>query len=296
MSYRFRRFIAEGERAAARYVLTMPRRAAAGSSRLGRRSGSSLEFQEHRQYQPGDDLRHLDWSAYARSDRLMVKLYREEVQPHVDLLLDGSRSMALAGTDKAGTAMGLMAFFARAAVHAGLSHAAWQAGEGCQRLAAPGESAHQWRGLDFESRDSLPMAVDRLPPRWRPGGIRILISDLLWPDEPRRLLARMARGAAAVWVVQVLSEVEIDPTPAGFSRLEDAETGEHRDLLLDRSAIERYRRAFAAHRDGWRQACRQVGARHVTLTTETLAGSWAPDVLVALEHQGMVEMAARGNL
>ncbi len=290
------RFIAEGERAAARYVLTMPRRAAAGSSRLGRRSGSSMEFQDHRQYQPGDDLRHLDWSAYARSDRLVVKLYREEVQPHVDLLIDGSRSMALAGTDKAGAAIGLMAFFARAATHAGLSQAAWQAGEGCRRLAEPGQSAQHWDGVDFDYRGSLPASVERLPPRWRPGGIRILISDLLWRDEPQRLLGRISRGAAALWVVQVLAAKEIEPSVTGFSRLEDAETGELRDVFIDQPAVEDYRRTLGTLRESWRQACRQVGARFVTLTAEALVDGWPSEVLVELERQGMVELGTREAL
>jgi uncharacterized protein (DUF58 family) len=88
-----------GEQIGSRYALTMPRRVPMGlaGSQVGHHAGSSLEFKEHREYMPGDDLRRIDWSAYARSDRLHVMLYREEVSPHVDLLLDGSASMALTG-------------------------------------------------------------------------------------------------------------------------------------------------------------------------------------------------------
>ena len=85
----------EVQRAADTYLLGLPRTPAAGRSGelLGRGTGSSLEFQEYREYVPGDDIRHLDWGAYARSDMLMVRLFREEISPKTEILLDASRSM-----------------------------------------------------------------------------------------------------------------------------------------------------------------------------------------------------------
>ncbi len=293
MSYRAQ--LEAAERAALRYALAVPRRTAPIGSRLGGRSGSSLEFQEHREYQPGDDLRHLDWSAYARSDRLIVKLFREEVQPHVDLLLDGSRSMALAGSAKAAAAAGLTAFLARVAIQAGLTASVWLAADGCRRLAGGEGGMKDLEGVEFSHPGSLRQSLDRVPPRWRPRGIRLLLSDLLWDDEPRAVLARLARGSAAVWVVQLLAADDVDPaTPGGggnFGRLEDAETGETRDLLLDAAALERYRQAFAAHREGWHRACREAGATMVTLVAERLVDGWRPQALEGLVRQGMVEVA-----
>src|SRR5258708_12177625 len=92
----------EVERAADMYHLGLPRNPAAGRSGelLGRGTGSSLEFQEYREYVPGDDIRHLDWGAYARSDMLMVRLFREEISPKTEILLDASRSMASGGEMK----------------------------------------------------------------------------------------------------------------------------------------------------------------------------------------------------
>ena len=100
MSDDLRQALLEGERAGGRYALRLPRRLPVGvaGGHQGARAGSSLEFREHREYEPGDDLRHIDWNAYARSDQLVVKLYHEEVTPHLDIVLDGSRSMALEGT------------------------------------------------------------------------------------------------------------------------------------------------------------------------------------------------------
>ncbi len=81
MDDRIRQYLITGEQVGARYSLAAPRNAPSGAAgaQLGRSIGSSLEFMDHREYQPGDDLRRIDWSAYARSDNLTVRLYREEV-------------------------------------------------------------------------------------------------------------------------------------------------------------------------------------------------------------------------
>src|SRR3954467_7179365 len=110
----------KGEQLGLRYALQIPQVAASGQvgSRLGRRAGSSIDFQDYREYQPGDDLRFIDWGIYARSDRLSIKLFREEVTPHLDLLVDGSRSMNLEGSAKAVAAAKLTALLATAAANA----------------------------------------------------------------------------------------------------------------------------------------------------------------------------------
>src|ERR1700761_2635359 len=62
---------------------------------LGAGTGSSIDFQDHRPYLPGDDPRYIDWQAYARTGHYTMKLYREEVSPLVDLVFDASESMFL---------------------------------------------------------------------------------------------------------------------------------------------------------------------------------------------------------
>src|SRR5216117_3687480 len=83
--------------AASSFRIAMPRSPARGGfgERLGANAGSSLEFQDYRQYSAGDDLRHVDWAAYARSEVLTVRLYREEVAPRIDIVFDTSRSMVV---------------------------------------------------------------------------------------------------------------------------------------------------------------------------------------------------------
>src|SRR5688500_10078333 len=59
--------------------------------------GSSVEFAEHKEYSPGDELRHVDWKAYAKLDRYYVKQFEQESQLTVYLVLDASASMSFAG-------------------------------------------------------------------------------------------------------------------------------------------------------------------------------------------------------
>jgi len=276
-----RRFLAEGEVAAARYALGVPRSAPAGlaGSTLGQRAGTSLEFKDHRGYEPGDDLRHIDWNAYARTDQLTVKLFREEVTPHLDLVVDGSRSMDLEGTQKGPAAVALSAFFATAAARAGYSHALWQLTETCRPVPNGNRPPGLWDGLGFEHRGG-PSAP--LPP-FRPRGTRVLISDLLWLGEPLLTVRPFAERAAVAVVVQLLAREDADPPVGRSFRLVDSETDEVREIHIDAVVARRYRDSLARHQESWNLACRQAGATFVTLIAEDLLQRWDLDALVAAE-------------
>ena len=285
MREELRRHLEEGERRGARYVLDASRRTLQGAAgpRLGARSGSSLEFQDHREYQPGDDLRWVDWSAFARSDRLVVKRFHEEVFPHLDLVLDGSRSMALEGSAKARAALGLAALFAVAAENAGFSRAAWITREGCERVANGTEPPRAWDGIELDAVLGPPAAFRRLAPAFRPQGMRVLLSDLLFGDDPEPFVALLARGASSVVVVQVLARADRDPAVAGAVRLVDSETGEIEDVLLDDGAVRRYSETLGRHQEAWNRAARRAGARLVTLVAEDVAASWSLEELLETE-------------
>src|SRR4051812_22280289 len=83
--------------AAARWRLPFSRQAWRGlaGNWSGAGAGSSLDFQDHRTYMPGDDPRHIHWQAFARTGALTMKLYRAEVAPFVDVTIDISASMSL---------------------------------------------------------------------------------------------------------------------------------------------------------------------------------------------------------
>jgi uncharacterized protein (DUF58 family) len=276
-----RNYLAQGEQAAARYSLGIPRHAPVGVSgaTVGHRAGSSLEFKDHRAYEAGDDLRHIDWNAYARTDQLTIKLFREEVTPHIDVVLDGSRSMDLEDTPKGGAAVALAAFFAGAAARAGYSHSAWLLADGCVPLPNGNRSPATWDGIAF---DHIGAPGQRLPP-WRPRGTRVLISDLLWVGDPLMTLRPFAERSAVTVVIQVLARADTEPPEGQSLRLVDAETGQMREIHVDALVARRYREALTRHQENWHLACRQVGATFVVLIAEDLLRDWNLDDLVAAE-------------
>ena len=275
-------FLTEGQEAGSRYCLAAPGRPPSGTAgaQLGRAAGESMEFMDHREYQPGDDLRRLDWAAFARSDKMIVKLYQQEVSPHLDLVLDGSRSMSLEGSEKRRAAMGLAAALCTAAGNAGHTHRVYQTGGGCQPVVNGAESPHLWQGLAFDATESPPESFRVLPPAWRPRGIRVFLTDLLWLDDPMELLSPLSQGAAAVSVIQILAAADVDPPLNGALRLVDSESQQTEEIFLDTPALNRYRENLRRHRENWRQSVRQVGAVFVSLVAEELCGNWDLSPLV----------------
>jgi uncharacterized protein (DUF58 family) len=281
MSDELRSALEEGERQGRRYALALPRRAARGAAggALTSQAGRSLEFKDHRAYEPGDDPRHIDWNAYARSDQLTVKVYREEVHPHVEIAVDGSRSMALNAAKAAATA-GLAALLAAAAANAGCTHTGWLLGAEPTPLHGPPSA---WSGVAFEHAAAPTAALARAAPGWKPRGVRVLLSDLLWEEEPGPALRRFADRAAAAVVVQVLARADAEPPEEAGLRLTDAETGEALEVYVDAGAARRYREALARHQEGWRRACRGVGAVLTTVVAESVLRDWRLDELAAAE-------------
>jgi uncharacterized protein (DUF58 family) len=242
-----------------------------------------LEFRDYRDYQPGDDLRHIDWSAFARSDHLSVKLFREEVHPHLDLVIDASQSMDLEDTAKGRATLALAGFFATAAANAGYSHAAWLLADEYRPVgnshALPGE----WDNIDLKHRASPEDVPGHVPAAFRPRGLRVLISDLLWLGEPLATLRPLAERAAVAVVVQLLAEADVNPPQTGNLRLVDSETGQTRDLRVDAGVVRKYREALARHQQNWHRAAQQVGAIFTTALAETLLRDWKLDELVKAE-------------
>lgn len=285
MSDNYRQYLIAGEKAGMRYALAEPRTASASQAglQLGRNAGTSLEFRDHRDYQPGDDLRRIDWNAFARSDKLTVKLYREEISPHLDLVLDGSRSMAIESSAKPQAAIGLTAALAVAAENAGYSHNAWLARDRIAPIANGGNRPSLWQSLDLDFRGNPAESFTRTPPKFRRQGIRVLVSDLLWMGEPLSVLQHLAQGAASVVVAQVLAEVDVNPPERGRVRLVDSETEEQREIFIDDAAVRRYRDALARHQQNWHRACRQTGAVMINVVAEQIVADWNLEALVKAE-------------
>jgi uncharacterized protein (DUF58 family) len=281
----FRDYLSEGERVGQRYALHLPRQTPRGATglALGQRAGSSLEFKDYRDYQVGDDLRHIDWNAFARSDQLSVKLYREEITPYLDLVLDVSRSMALEGTTKEHALLSLAACLATAAANAGFGRAVWLMGDAIRPLPNGNAAPPLWGHFELSYCGSPAAALARGAPAWRPRGVRVLVSDLLWVGEPLLALRPFTEGASAAAVIQLLADADVNPPEDAALRLIDAETEQMREIYVDAILARRYREALARHQQNWHQACRASGAIFSTVIAETLLRDWKLDELIAAE-------------
>lgn len=252
------------EALAARYRLAIPerQRAARTGELSGRRTGSSVEYQDRKDFVTGDDLRHVDWRGFARTDRMTVKLYREEITPTIDLVIDTSASMA-ATPEKAArrTEIAHLFWLLARKLHSAL------------RVHAVGEQVRPMgAALDLlqssDTRQASPLPLLRGTPATRRGGIKIFISDFLFPFQPRELL-RTFPDADRLILVQVLSAFEDNPaegiTAGSMLRLENAEADEHLDVRLDEATVAGYLQRLHALRDDLGQSLRLQGGSFTAL-------------------------------
>lgn len=245
---------------AARYRLALlfaPRRGQAGEV-LTRRTGGTMEFEDFRNYSPGDDPRHIDWAAYARTDQLLVRLHQAELRLSVEVLLDRSRSMASGCGSKAARAREVALLVALVARRAGAAVRFWAAGDTLERV--PGDPAQALADMPFDSRAPLPEVVASRADALEAGSVRVVISDFLFPHDPEALHSRLARSAGGLALVQILDPQEAQPSPRGAVQLVDVETGEDRPLWMDPSAIATYRARLAELVEGLARACRRTQA------------------------------------
>lgn len=230
----------------------------------GAGAGSSIDFQDHRPYVPGDDPRHIDWQAYARSGLYSMKLYREEVRPLADIVLDTSASMFL---DEAKTrrTLELAWFCVESALRVATAVRLFSLHGGT--LAAH-DAAGAWEDLPLEgAKDGgRPPDLQRVP--WRAGSLRVLISDLLFPAIPGVLIPALlsARGRAILFVPGC--EAESNPDWLGNTELLDCEGDARRDLRFQAEDLRNYAVNYRNHFDLWRTEARRHGVPMASVPAE----------------------------
>jgi uncharacterized protein (DUF58 family) len=273
------------ERAAVGCVLRLPRVPHRGKLGEVRASsvGSSLELHDFRQYSPGDDLRHIDWNAVARTGELYLRVRQDEVSPRVEVLIDGSASMAVS-PEKAARAREIAAWVCTLARRGGLEPVLVATGSTVQKGSGPATRA-LLENLAFEGREPFDLALRRAPPLLA-CGLRIVISDFLFESPPEPFAERLARGAAGLMLVQVLDEEDLDPSGGAGARLTDAESGEVLERILTPGVIDQYLDRLHAHVGLWQGAARRVHATWAQASAEHRL-----DALARRELSALVEVA-----
>ncbi len=245
--------------------------------------GFSVEFAEQRPYQPGDELRYVDWKMLARSDRLFVKQYEEETNLRAMLLLDVSKSMDWTGSadrlSKLDYAKRLLAALSLILIRQRDATGLIVFDDEVRSVVrASARSRHWWTLLREIQRaepgfkTSAEPALRRVTDLLRRRGLVVFVSDLLLDRELTLLSLQYLRHRGhQVVVFHLMDPGELELTGPPEARFEDPETGGYviaRPRELNTAYTETVRRSIAA----WRRALRQGGISYHHVTTDTPFG------------------------
>jgi len=260
---------------ALRRRLEIRARSGASGEHLARRRGGAAEFHEHRAYTAGDDLRRIDWAAYARSGEPVLKVFRAEEDVVARLLCDGSASLEFGQPSKLDVARRLAAAIGYMTLASSERAQLVVVGEGVRRehTASRGRAGlpallRQLDAIRPAGGTDLTRAVDAIVRRSPRPGLLVVLSDFF---DAGPLLGALHRAAAAghdVALIQVVAPEEVQPTLEGDFSLEDAESGAVLDVTLDAAAIEAYVLRFAGLCEELRSWARRRGARYVRVRTD----------------------------
>lgn len=252
----------------------MARRMATSGQRAQRRSrkvGSGIEFADHREFAPGDDPRAIDWSLYARTERLQLRLYEEEEDLRVYFLVDQSGSMAVAPE-------GQLTLFDRALqVTAALAYislsnldrvAVVPFAEGVEAPMRPLRGRNQFfhvlrllSSLRPGGRTGIEASIAAFVRHQPRPGLCVILSDFYDPAGLGLALRDLSLRGFEPMVLHISDLTLLEASVWGDLTLCDCETGEERELCLTPALMARYRQAFHAFSAEIQRAARQVGAR-----------------------------------
>ena len=264
------------------------RRLTAGRMKGERRSvrrGQSVEFADYRNYSAGDDLRQLDWNVYARLERLFIKLFVEEEDVTVHVLVDASRSMDFGEPNK-------LTFARRAAgalAYLGLAHldrvSVAFLGEGraisLRPLRGKARVFEAFRFLSeprSERLTGLAAAARDYAGKLRGRGPLIVISDLLDPGY-LDALRDLAGTRCQLSVLHVLAPEELDPEVPPDARLVDNETGQGIEVTGDDDLVDRYRTRLSEWQEELAAFCSRRGGSYVSVPSDVDLSDLLFDVL-----------------
>jgi uncharacterized protein (DUF58 family) len=232
--------------------------------RRTRHAGSGIEFADHRDYAPGDDLRHLDWNLYGRLERPLVRLFDEDEDLPVYVLCDSSASMGLGAPPKLSLARATAAALAYVALtnldRVAVYGATDGLGTGLGLVRGRGQ-IHPLLALLSDlapaGRTDLGAAVTGLVQRHRRRGVVVVISDFYDPVGFEQGLGRLRYGRFEPVVVQITAPEEAAPPLRGEVTVVDVETGEERPVTITPALAAAYRQRYETRLRGLARFCRE---------------------------------------
>jgi uncharacterized protein (DUF58 family) len=261
--------------------------------RRSKRKGQSVEFADYRNYVVGDDLRFLDWNLLARLDRLFIRLFMEEEDLHVYLLIDNSLSMDFGTPTKlhyarqVAAALGFIGLvnMDRVVLHVFNDRLT-------QQSPALRGRRSLWQLLSFlqsvepAGPSDLRRALKAFSLKCTGKGIVILLSDFMdkggYEEALRYLIARQLD----IYAIQILSQEEIDPEVVGDLKLVDAEDEDVAEITVSGPLLKRYKQNLAAYQAALNEFCLRRGISFLSTSNQV---PFERLVLNALRLRGLVK-------
>lgn len=229
-------------------------RGAAGEF-TGSGTGASMDFQDHRAYSPGDDPRHINWNAYARTGQYSMKLFREEIRPVVDLILDASPSMFFT-PEKQARSHQLLTFLTDSSLAAGASvHIHAIHGDAQLFIDPLSLRAKRWQADIAKLTPTDPSAapeIHRLP--LRSSALRVFVSDLLFPADPTSFFHTLSQRQGTPILFSPFLETEANPAWSGNYDFIHAELQTKHPHRIEPTTLRRYRESYKTHFKLWKES------------------------------------------
>lgn len=260
---------------ALRRRLEIRARSGASGEHLAKRRGGSSEFHEHRGYAAGDDLRRIDWAAYARSGAPVVKVFRAEEDVVVRLLCDGSLSMQMGEPSKLSVAQRLAAAVGYMALASSERAQLLVTAGGALQMSLPRRGRgglpgllRSLDGMQAMGTTDLASSLNKVVMRCSRPGMLVVLSDFFDPGPVMQSLGRAVAAGHDVALVQVLAAEEIRPSYDGDWALEDMETGALVELTMDPAALAAYEARLLGLFEELRRWARRHAATYVRVSND----------------------------
>lgn len=247
-----------------------------GGNHQSKTFGSSCEFADYRDYIPGDDITKIDWNAFARFDRLYMKLYLDERQMHTRIYIDASRSMAYGKGRKNEQAVKLAAALAylsvsdmdKVSVYALRDRQSEEVITGMLGKEAFVNSIGKLNDIQFDGECHISDAI--LPTAVGYGdGMSIIISDFLTDNNYENAIDHLVGKKRDVFCIQVLSAEELKPKLRGKVHLFDSENSSlFYRKNINREIVRAYQMALEYATGRIREYCAARGAEYILVSAE----------------------------
>lgn len=239
------------------------------------RKGQSVEFADFRSYVPGDDLRFIDWNTYARLERLFLKMFLEEEDLHLYLLLDTSGSMGFGNPNK-------LEYAKRVAAALGFIGLVRSDRVKIETLGQSDRKSSDalrgrrslWRMMQMLDEiqpagpTQLASGIKSFCMRNSGKGIVVLISDLMDKSGYEEGLRYLTAQRMDTYIIHVLSPEELDPDLKGDLQLVDCEDDDRADITISAPLLKKYKQTLDAFVSSARDFCNKRGMVYVLSSTQ----------------------------